>query len=82
VTSFPVFQNRDGYGKGYPWAINPEYRHVDPNEYPAAIAMLDSSLVICDEIHPIFIQPIELMEEYAAAFRKVLADPARLLKPA
>jgi perosamine synthetase len=82
VTSFPVFQNRDGYGKGYPWTINPEYRHVDPNEYPAAIAMLDSSLVICDEIHPIFIQPIELMEEYAAAFRKVLADPARLLKPA
>ena len=41
--------------------------------------MLDSSLVICDTRHPIFVQPPELIEMYADTIRRVIADPERIL---
>ena len=41
--------------------------------------MLDSSLVICDARHPIFVQPLELIELYADTIRRVIADPERIL---
>jgi perosamine synthetase len=62
--AFPVFQDRGGY---------------DLADYPEAVAMLDSSLVICEARYPIFIQPIELIERYAETIRRVIADPERLL---
>ncbi len=61
--AFPVFQERGGY---------------DMADYPEAVAMLDSSLVLCTARHPIFLQPSELIERYAATVRRVLADPERL----
>jgi hypothetical protein len=64
--AFPVFAER-----GY-----------DPTDYPEAVAMLDSSLVICDARHPIFVQPPEVIELYADAIRRILADPERLVATA
>jgi len=52
----------------------------DPADYPEAVAMLDSSLVICDARHPIFVQPVEVIERYADAIRTVLDDPERFLR--
>jgi dTDP-4-amino-4,6-dideoxygalactose transaminase len=80
VTSFPVFQTHAGIGRGYPWSFSPGAGDVDPTEYPEAIKLLDASIIVCDEIHPIMIQPPELMEAYAAAFRKVLRDPSALAR--
>jgi dTDP-4-amino-4,6-dideoxygalactose transaminase len=62
--AFPVFQERGGY---------------DLADYPEAIAMLDSSLVICEARYPIFLQPSELIERYAETIRFVMADPERFL---
>ena len=62
--AFPVFQERGGY---------------DLADYPEAIAMLDSSLVICEARYPIFLQSQELIERYAETIRFVMADPERFL---
>ena len=62
--AFPVFQERGG---------------DDPADYPEAIAMLDSSLVICEARYPIFLQSQELIEQYAETIRSVMADPERFL---
>jgi dTDP-4-amino-4,6-dideoxygalactose transaminase len=61
--AFPVFADR-----GY-----------DAADYPEAVAMLDSSLVLCTARHPIFLQSQELVERYAATIRHVLDDPQRII---
>jgi dTDP-4-amino-4,6-dideoxygalactose transaminase len=78
VTSFPVHQTHHGFGRGYPWSLSPGAGKVNPDDYRQASALLESSLIVCDEVHPIMIQPLELMEAYAAAFTKVLRDPDAL----
>jgi perosamine synthetase len=79
MTSYPIFQTHQGLGRGHPWSLAPESGAVNPAEYRRAIDLLDSSLIICDEVHPIMIQPLALMEAYEAAFAKVLRDPCALL---
>jgi dTDP-4-amino-4,6-dideoxygalactose transaminase len=74
LTSFPIFQRLDeGYGKGCPWSCPYYGREIryDPADYPQAQRLLDTSLVVNDEPHPIFIQELAVMEAYVAAFRKV-----------
>ncbi len=82
--SFPVFQERSGFGGGFPWTQPPAGRTVtyDPADFPETKALLDSSLVICDMRHPIFNQPIELMEYYADTIAWILADPERIVADA
>jgi dTDP-4-amino-4,6-dideoxygalactose transaminase len=80
MTSFPIFQAKEGYGKGCPWSC-PFYGKsiaYDPADYPEAIQLLETSIVINDESYPIFVQELELMELYSAAFHKVLSDPQKL----
>jgi perosamine synthetase len=62
--AFPVFQERGTY---------------EMADYPETVAMLDSSLVICEARYPIFIQSLELIEQYAETIRRVIADPERFL---
>jgi perosamine synthetase len=79
--AFPVFRNREGFGGLFPWTQPPAGRDItyDPADFPEARALLDSSLVICDMRHPIFLQPMELIELYADTIVEVLADPERIL---
>jgi perosamine synthetase len=81
LTSFPIFQPASGDNADTVWdwpgyAQRPIY-HAD--EYPEAIRLLERSIVVNDETYPIYNQPLELMEAYVEAFRKVLADPERML---
>jgi perosamine synthetase len=78
---FPVFQNREGFGGRFPWTQPPASRDVtyDLGDFPEATALLDSSLVICDARHPIFVQPIDVIEAYAETIRHVLADAGRIV---
>jgi perosamine synthetase len=81
MTSFPIFQRlNEGYGKGCPWSCPFYGKEIkyNPQEYPEAISLLDTSLVINDEPHPIYIQDMELMEYYVAAFRKVFDNLEQL----
>ena len=82
--AFPIFRDRTGFGGGIPWTQPPAGRDVtyDPSEFPEAQSLLDSSLVICDMRHPIFIQPVELMEHYADAIGRVLGDAERVVRDA
>jgi len=79
--AFPIFQNREGFGGQFPWTQPPAGRDItyDVADFPEATALLDSSLVICDMKHPIFVQPMEVIEAYAATIREVMADPERIM---
>jgi perosamine synthetase len=82
MTSFPIFQRLDeGYGKGCPWSCPFYGKEIkyNPEDYPEAIRLLESSLVINDEPHPIYIQDMELMEYYVEAFHKVFDNLDELL---
>ena len=82
MTSFPIFSRLDeGYGKGCPWSC-PFYGkpiRYNPEDYPEAIRLLDTSLLINDESYPIYSQSLELMQYYAEALRKVFENLDELL---
>lgn len=69
----PLFQLKEGYGKGCPWSCKFYEGEVnyDPADYPETVNLLENSLVICSEPHPIYAQPLELMKYYVEAFHKV-----------
>jgi hypothetical protein len=74
MTSFPILQSlEEGYGKGCPWSCPFYGREIEyrPEEYPEAIRLLETSLVINSEPYPIFNQDLELMQYYVKAFHKV-----------
>jgi len=74
LTSFPIFQKLDeGYGKGCPWSCPYYGKEIRYNaeDYPEALRLMDTSLVVNTETYPIYNQDLELMEYYAQAFRKV-----------
>ena len=74
MTSFPIFQRlEEGYGKGCPWSCPYYGKEIayHPEEYPEAIRLVDTSLVINTEPYPIYLQDLDLMECYVTAIRKV-----------
>ncbi len=82
LTSFPIFQKLNaGEIRACPW-VCPAYerpvRYV-PEEYPEAIKLLDESIIVNSEPYPIYGQSLELMEYYAAAFRKIFDNLDELL---
>ena len=82
MPSFPIFQNLDiGYSNGYPWRSLYYDKEItyNPEDYPEAIRLLETSLVVNDEQYSIFIQDMELMECYVAAFHKVFDNLDELL---
>ncbi|MEW5960373.1 MAG: DegT/DnrJ/EryC1/StrS family aminotransferase, partial [Chloroflexota bacterium] len=73
LVSFPIFQRlNEGYVQGAPWLPQGEPPQVkyNPEEYPEAQRLLDESIIVNSEPHPIYVQDLELMEYYVAAFRK------------
>jgi len=82
MTTFPIFQKLDeGYGKGCPWSCPFYDREIkyNPEDYPEAIRLLETSLIINNEPHPIYIQDVKLMEYYVEAFHKVFDNLDELL---
>ena len=82
LVSNPLFQEKDGYGRGCPWSCpfyNKDivYREED---YPATIELLDNSIIVGTEQYPLFPQKKELMEQYVKAFRKVFNNLDEVLK--
>ncbi len=82
VTSDPLFRTREGLGNGFPWTQPPASRAVDyePDDYPDALRMLDTSLCVSDASHPLFVQPREVVAGDVEGITKVLADPERLIR--
>lgn len=73
LPAYPVFQQRAGYGGGFPWTVPPAGRPIsyDPAAYPQATRLLDCSILLGSERHPLCAQDESLMDDYVAAFHKV-----------
>ncbi|MFG2592712.1 DegT/DnrJ/EryC1/StrS family aminotransferase [Streptomyces sp. NBC_01166] len=73
------FVHRAGFGNGYPFTLNPgAVRDHRPEDFPATLAMLDSTLVLCRELR----SPVEYERalRYADAFTKVARRPDAIRK--
>jgi dTDP-4-amino-4,6-dideoxygalactose transaminase len=82
LPAHPIFQRREGYGRGYPWSLAHADYTYNVAEYPETTDLIENSLVICSELYPIYCQPPELIDQYADAILKVFAQPEALLKAA
>lgn len=65
-----VFRDKIGFGKGCPWDHGAPVSY-DLTQYPETVRLLDSSLVLFSQTHPIFPQPLSLCDAYAEAFERV-----------
>lgn len=74
-----LFQERKGYGKGAPWSCHYDGEvSYDVAQFPETKRLLEETILVGAESYPLFPQPLELMEKYVAAFRKVFASKATL----
>jgi perosamine synthetase len=78
LPAHPIFQVRDGYGRGYPWTVAHPHYQYRVEEYPRTAQLIDNSLVICSESNPMYCQPSALIEQYAEAIAKVFSRDAIL----
>lgn len=65
-----LFRNKVGYGNGVPWSLGQPVNY-DLSQYPETVRLLDSSIVLFSQTHPIAPQPRSLCEAYAEAITKV-----------
>jgi perosamine synthetase len=74
LPAHPVFQERKGFGDGWPWSTDRETNFAkvyDPSRFPRARALLDSSLILFSQSCPLIAQSDETVDQYADAFRRV-----------
>ena len=78
----PLFQEKEGYGKGCPWSCGHLGRVVDygKKDYPATQEVIDNSLVIGSAYYPIYAQQLELMKYYSQAIHKVFSHIDRIVE--
>ena len=77
----PLFQKKDGYGKGCPWSCpfyNKEISY-NPEDYPETNKLIENSFVVCSELYPIYCQSLDLMKCYVKGFRKVFENIEEVL---
>jgi dTDP-4-amino-4,6-dideoxygalactose transaminase len=82
LPAHPIFQVRDGFGRGYPWTLAHKDLRYHVSDYPQAQKLVDNSLCICSELNPIYCQPAKLIEQYGAAIVKVLSNRDGLIAAA
>ena len=84
IPAQPLFQLKQGYGRGCPWncAHYQGKADYDVGKYPETVKLLENSLVICSEIHPIYVQPLELIKYYADALHKVFENIEKVAEKA
>ena len=80
LPAHPIFQVREGYGRGYPWTVAHAHYTYRVEEYPRTQELVDNSFVICSELNPMCCQPPALVEQYGEAIAKVFADREGLLE--
>ncbi len=65
-----LFRNKVGFGGGVPWSLGSQVSY-DLAQYPETVRLLDSSIILFSQTHPIAPQPASLCEAYAEAMAKV-----------
>jgi dTDP-4-amino-4,6-dideoxygalactose transaminase len=79
VPAQKVFRDKVGYGKGCPWDHGAPVSY-ELSQYPETVRLLDSSIVLFSQSHPIAGQPMSLCEAYADAFEAVWKKLGDLVK--
>jgi len=76
LPAYPLFQSKEGFGGGYPWSLTAHGREMKyrAEDYPETQKLLDNSLIVGTETHPLYVQSQEYIEFWIAAFRKVFED--------
>ena len=82
VPSQIFFQIQEGYGKGCPWTCHHSAIRYAQEEYPETQKLLDNSLVIGSQSAPIVAQDLDVIDQFADAFEKVLSDKDELIRMA
>ena len=82
MPAFPIFQAKEGWGKGCPWSCAFYGREIEyrPEDYPESVRLLDESIIVGDEETPLYCQDIELMDHYVKAFTKVFENLDAILE--
>jgi len=77
----PLFQKKEGYGKGCPWSCPFYNKEISYNieDYPQTNKLIENSFVVCSEPYPIYCQSLELMNYYVEGFRKVFENIEEVL---
>jgi perosamine synthetase len=74
LPAHPIFQERRGFGRGFPWSSDRDSDFAElynPARFPRAQALLDSSLLLFSQSHPLIAQEAALVDRYAEAFARV-----------
>ena len=69
-----VFQTREGFGEGWPWSTDRETDFAalyDPARFERTRRLLDGSLLLFSQSHPLIAQTLEVVDRYADAFARV-----------
>ncbi|MGE0790170.1 MAG: DegT/DnrJ/EryC1/StrS family aminotransferase [Sandaracinaceae bacterium] len=77
----PLFVRREGFGHGFPFSLNGEITAAPsqaPERFPNARTLLDTSLVLFSQTRPLIAQPAAVVDKYAEAIAKVMAQPDAL----
>lgn len=82
LPAHPIFQVREGYGRGYPWTIAHGDLRYRVEEYPQTQQLVENSLAICSELNPMCCQTPALIGQYADAIIKVFSQREALLDAA
>jgi perosamine synthetase len=71
----PLFTKLEGFGGGWPFTLAGDTEALrasyDPKRFPRTRALLDTSVVLFSQTRPLIAQSSEVVDRYAAAFRKV-----------
>ena len=77
VPAQPMFQNKQAYGKGWPWSCCSDGDvSYDLGDYPNSFSALENSFTVRGLVPP---NGGELVDAYAAAFKKVFENIDRVL---
>ena len=81
-----LFQNREGYGRGYPWSLaTPEAlaryaENYQPRRYPRTQQLLERSFCLFSHSHPLIAQDEHVVDAYIGALKKVSQHLPTLLE--
>lgn len=78
----PLFQEKEGYGKGCPWSCSYARDSIEyeVDDYPNTIKLVNNSLVIGTEKYPLYPQEKSLIERYAKGIKKVFDNINEVLE--
>jgi perosamine synthetase len=74
LSAQPVFRRREGFGGGWPWTTDRGFdfdKIYSVGSFPATQRLLDGSILLFSQSHPLIAQSSEVVDRYGEAFTRV-----------